>query len=157
MVRHGEQGFSILEVLIAAALVAGTVVTLVALVYRAEEQSLHTASTCVAATLAQAKLEELQTAPFSFTAAGIPVDAPELAPSQDDAHLVDAAGYVDAAGRFGEPVAMAASPAFVRRWSVSTIAGNVDTRRLAVCVTTLGTRSSAVRPACVWTIRTRQP
>ena len=157
MSLRSSQGFSILEALIAATLVAGTVVTMVHLVYRAGEQAVRTELAAIASTLAQAKLERLRAARFAFDPAGIPVDDPELALSPDNTHLADAPGYVEAAGRFGEPVDSAEFTRYLRRWSVATIGGNADTRLLTVCVTPLGTRASAVQPSCVWSIRTRQP
>lgn len=157
MPRVSDEGFSVLEVLIAATLVVVTIVTLVALVMRSAEQSVRTEQAATAALLAQAKLEELRMAPFAFDAAGGPIDGPAMAVSPADAHLNDVPGYVDSLGRYGEPMPTQSGPVFLRRWSVVTNGGVGDTRLLVSCVTPLGNRASATRPSCLWTIRTRQP
>jgi type II secretory pathway pseudopilin PulG len=152
-----DRGFSVLEVLIAATLVAGTIVTLVALLMRSAEQSVRTEQATTAALLAQAKLEELRTAQFAFDAAGGSLDGPAMVPSPADAHLKDVPGFVESLGRYGEAMPAQSGPVFLRRWSVVAKGGIADTRLLVACVTPLGTRASAARPSCLWTIRTRQP
>jgi type II secretory pathway pseudopilin PulG len=152
-----DRGFSLLEVLIAATLVASTIVTLIALLMRSAEQSQRTERATLAALLAQAKLEELRTAPFVFDVAGLPVTGPALSLSAANAHLVDVPGYLESLGRFGESPPAGAGPAYTRRWSVATVGGAPDTRLLVACVTQLGSRASAMRPTCSWAIRTRQP
>jgi type II secretory pathway pseudopilin PulG len=140
-----DRGFSLLEALIAAALVAGAIAVLMHLVMRATAQSLNTETATVAATLAQAKLEELRAARFAFDAAGARVQSASLASSSD------------ALGRFGEPDTVETAVAFARRWSVDELAGDEDTLVLTVCVDAVSHRLTVVNPECVWAIRTRQP
>ena len=152
-----EDGFSLVEALIAAALFAVAIVTLVALVSRSAEQSLRTELTTAALTLAQAKLEEFRSLPFQFDASGFRVDAPALEPSDADGHLSDTPSQLERLDRFGDAVSSESIPVYVRRWSVVAPEDDPDTRLVTVCVATTPPGGWAQRPACVWGIRTRQP
>ena len=157
MPHRSEAGFSILEALIAATVFAVAVVSLVQLVRHAAEQSLRTELATVSLTLAQSKLEALRAARFEFDASGLRIEDGSLAVSPADAHMRDAAPYVETLDRFGEALPPSARAAYLRRWSISSVDDDVDTRLLIVCVTPTGTRASAVRAGCVWGVRSRQP
>ena len=152
-----EDGFSVLEALIAAALFAVAIGVLLALVIRSAEQALRTELATAALTFAQAKLEEFRSQRFQFDASGLRLEAPALEPSAADAHLSDTPPLVESLDRFGDAGALAASVMFVRRWSVVVPDGDVDTRLITVCVVAVSPGGWALRPACVWGIRTRQP
>lgn len=145
------------EALIAAALFAVAVGTLVAFVSRSAEQSLRTELTTAALTLAQAKLEEFRSIPFRFDASGFRVDAPALEPSDAGGHLSDTPPLIERLDRFGDAVPPDAVPVYVRRWSVVAPDDDPDTRLVTVCVAATPPGGWAVSPTCVWGIRTRQP
>jgi type II secretory pathway pseudopilin PulG len=147
------RGFTLIEALIAAALLIGPVAILAQLLIGSIAQSVNAEQATAALTLAQAKLEALRAAPFDFDANGVRVDSPLLAASPPNALTVDTPPYVDALDRFGaETLAL---PAFVRRWAVTPRPGDPDTLELAVCVSATATR--LVYPQCVWSLRTRRP
>ena len=154
--RH-DAGFSILEALIASALLAGAITVLLHLITISAEQAARTELSATAGVLAQAKLEQLRAFPFAFDPAGVPLDVPALAPSPDDAHLTSTPPYVEQFDRFGAPVEGDTVPNYVRRWSISRYEDDPNTLLLTVCVEVSGRRGSGAVPACVWTIRTRQP
>ena len=157
MSRRSEQGFSLLEALIAAAVFAAAIVTLVQLVMRSAAQTVRTEMATVSLTLADAKLEQLRAAQFDFDAAGLPIDDPAIATTPPDAHDKDSPPYLDRLDRFGEVLAADAPPAYIRRWSITAIDGDPHTRMVTVCVSGAGSWATSFRPACVWTIRSRQP
>ena len=148
-------GFSLLEALIAAALLAGAIGSLAHLVTRSAEQSLRSEALTVALTLAQAKLEELRAYAFSFDAGGARIDSPMLAPSAADALAQDSPPHVEALDRFGQVVAGDAVPAYRRRWLIAPQPLDADTLFIASCVVP-GVSGSAPGDACVWGIRTRR-
>lgn len=148
-------GFSLLEVLVASALLAGAIGVVAALVTRAAEQSGRSQRVTIATTLAQAKLERLRAATFRFDGNGGRVDAAELAPSAADALRQDAPPHVEGLDRFGDHLPPGARPAYFRRWSITTAPDDPDTLVLAVCVVPATEARQA--DVCVWTIRTRQP
>jgi Tfp pilus assembly protein PilV len=148
-------GFSFLEALIAAALVAGAIATLAHLVMRAAEQTSRSEQATVAAVLAQAKLEELRAMAFRYEMNGNRVDDPALAPSAPNTLVDDSPPHVEALDRFGQAVEAGAVPAYVRRWSIATAPLDPDTLILAACVAP--TAAKGPSDACVWGIRVRRP
>jgi hypothetical protein len=157
MPHHSEAGFSILEALIAATVFAVAVVSLVQLVMHSAAQSLRTEMATVGVTLAQSKLEFLRATPFAFDASGVRTEDAVLALSPSDAHARDSPPYVEALDRVGALVPASTRGMYLRRWSITALDGDADTRLLIVCVTAQGTRASAAPAACVWSIRSRQP
>jgi type II secretory pathway pseudopilin PulG len=148
-------GFSLLEALIAATLLAGAIAGLAQLVTRAAEQAGRAARVTVATTLAQSKLEQLRAAAFQFDVNGARLDDVALALSAGDALRRDAPPHVEALGRFGEVLPQETTPTYVRRWSVATAPNDPDTVIVAVCV--LPATHARQADTCVWTTRTRQP
>lgn len=157
MGRPDERGFSILEALVAAALLAGALTVLLHVITLGAEQALRTELAIVASTLAQGKLEQLRASPFAFDESGGRIDGPDLAISSADAHLASIPPYVEHLDRFGAPAPADVFPAYVRRWSVTTHEGDPDTLLLVVCAEPRSHPGVRVIPACLWTIRTRQP
>jgi type II secretory pathway pseudopilin PulG len=151
-----SSGFSLLETLLATALLAGAIAILAQLVVRAVDQSLRAEQRATALTLAQAKLEQLRAVPFAFGEGGIRIDDPALALSPGDSLTADTPPYVDSLDRFGASIPPDAAPMFVRRWSIASRDDDPDTVVMTVCVS--GLRVDAGPGAsCVWTMRTRQP
>jgi type II secretory pathway pseudopilin PulG len=146
-------GFSIIEALVAAVLFAIAINVVAQLLMRAADQAVRTERRTVAATLAQARLEQLRAASFAFDGHGARLDAPGVAPTTPGSHLEDVPPYLEWLDRHGE-FTDAASGIYVRRWEI--VAPDADTRVLSVCVAPRRARSAA-ELACVWTIRVRQP
>jgi len=149
--RHSARscaGFSLVETLIAAVLVAATIVSLAHLVAIAAEQVVVGRRVVSANTIAQSKLEHLRHLPWTYAVDGTRVSSAELTLSPSGALTQDAVGYVDEVDDF------------VRRWAIARLeAGDDDTLVFQVCVFARAGRTLASsRPvACVATIRTRQP
>ena len=149
-------GFSLLEALMAAALLAGAIGSLAHLVTRSAEQSQRSERLTVAQTLAQAKLEQLRAALFAFDASGARIDSPALIPSAADALVEDSPPHVERLDRFGSVVPDATPPTYLRRWLIATQPLDSDTLIIASCVMAVA-RRSAGDDACVWGVRTRRP
>ena len=148
-------GFSLIEALIASALLAGAIATLAQLVMRSAAQTARAEHATVASVLAQAKLEELRALPFRFDANGVRIEDAALAPSAADSLAADSPPHVDALDRFGQPVAPGDPPAYVRRWSIAAAPLDPDTLVLAACVLPAGI--PRLTDTCVWGIRVRRP
>ena len=149
-----DSGFTLIETIVATAIVATALVALAHLFTLGAAQSLHNRYALSALTAAQGKLRQLQAATWSYSGA-----APELLASPVDALLDDVDGYVDYFDTNARIVASSAraNAAYVRRWSIQPLtAGDPDTLVLHVCVSprTSGNLASVV---CVASIRTRRP
>jgi hypothetical protein len=153
-----DPGFSLVEALIASLLIASAVVGLAHLVALAARQSLASRQAASALTIAQAKLEQLRRAAWTYDAAGLRVSSAMLLPSPPESLREDAGGYVDFADGFGRVVTPPVEIAhFARRWAIATLdESDVDTLLLQVCVFA-GPPFDGVPTACVAGIRTRQP
>ena len=156
MPRLSTAGFSLLETLIASALLAGAIAVLAHLVVRAVDQSLLAEQRAAALTLAQAKLEQLRAVPFQYGEGGVRIDDPALAASPGDSLTVDTPPYVESLDRFGAFVPAGTGPTFVRRWSIAIRDDDRDTLTVAVCVS-VARVDAGPGSSCVWTMRTRQP
>ena len=113
------RGFSILEVLVAATLLATALVALGHLLLLAGHARRVSRSQSVAVLLAVGKIEELSGDVLVF--AGAP---------ESGADRVDASGY-----RFDDPARMASAPTYVRRWSAVPLPTDSSMLLLAVAVT----------------------
>jgi type II secretory pathway pseudopilin PulG len=149
-------GFSLIEALMAAALLAGTITVLAQLVTRSVDQLWRSDRVVLATTLAQAKLEQLRAAAFAFDETGVRVDDALLAPSAADALVQDSPPHVEALGRFGELLPAGIEPVYIRRWSIAAAPLDADTLTLSACVRPAAGDAPLIE-ACVWTTRTRQP
>lgn len=152
-----SRGFSLIEALIAALLVAVAIGGFVQLLTVGSTQVFRTRQSAMSLTLAQAKLEELRGLPWRFDSGGRRVSAAALAPSPPATLLHDQAGYVELLDRFGASGAGDGQTHYRRRWAVAPIdAADPDTLVLQVCVFSHG-RPDEAAEACVWTLRTRKP
>jgi len=162
MLKSPDRGFTLIEVLVASALVVSVIGGLAQLAAKGVAQS-HAARTSGGAlALAQGKLEELRAAPWAYDAGGGPVSDPALAESPADTLLADRDGWCDAADEFGRQVATAdvRGAAYRRRWFIARFdAANPDTLVLKVCVQSVASALAASgRPdACVSSVLARKP
>jgi type II secretory pathway pseudopilin PulG len=136
----GEGGFSLIEALVAAGLLAVALVTLCELFVAAMRTSLDSRSTTFATVLAQQKVEELRALTWGFDPMGIPitdtttntaVDPAQpfggtgLSSSPASALQRNTPGFTDYVDRFGHTLGGGASPppntAYTRRWSIEPV------------------------------------
>ena len=97
-----QRGFSLVEVLVAMAILVGAIVTLAMVMARSASTNAWARRATYATLLASDKLEQLR---------ALPVDADELAPSAADTLATDCDGFFD------EPAA-----GYKRRWSIVPLA-----------------------------------
>ncbi len=152
-----EAGFSLVEVLVAAGLLATAVVALAQLFALSARANLAARRISDASILAARKLEELR-------AEG------ELSPSPPAALQENTAGYVDYVDAFGNTLADGGTPQgaaiYTRRWSIAPLpASSGEALVLQVLVTPLRDRSDATaagssgrlpEEARIVTVRTRK-
>ena len=149
-----------IEVLIAAALVASTLVGLAHLVALGAQRAQASRYSAGALAAAQSKLEELRGASWAYAPDGTRLSAGVLVPSPASLDE-DTVGYVDYLDAFGQSVPATggeAAPDYVRRWSITPFAaGDPDTLALRACVFRAwsGRLASPVAEVCVVTIRAR--
>jgi type II secretory pathway pseudopilin PulG len=162
-----ESGFSLVEVMIAAGLLATTLVSLAELFALSTRSNGAARATSEASVLAAQKMEELRALAWGFDAAGTPTAdltsdttvSPELSaggtgltPSPVTSLQEGTPGWVDYVDQFGDKIASADGPPqnamFVRRWSVQSLpADPADTLLLQVLVTRNRNRGAADRGA----------
>jgi hypothetical protein len=153
-----EDGFSVLESLIAAALVASALVALVRVATLGAYQAHATHHATAAILLAQAKLEQLRALPWTYDASGGPVSSPQLALSPPRTLVEDVSGWFEALNRFGAVRADGEAVHYRRRWRVTAVTGmDAHTLTLQVCVGARATGLEGMPEACVSAIRTRTP
>jgi len=112
-------GFSLIEVLVATAIVMGGVATLAQLFVVSGDATRVASGTSVAVLLAQQKMEDLRAAPGSF---GV---SPPGALAADTEGFVD---YLDAAGGLLAGAGAAPMPAgtlYIRRWSIHALTAGI--------------------------------
>jgi prepilin-type N-terminal cleavage/methylation domain-containing protein len=123
---HDSDGFSLLETIVALAILAGAVTGLVSLFTLSARATLLSRHASVATTLASAKLEELR------------ASAPLVA-SPPNTLAVNTAGYCDLLNEHGWRVGGCSTSAdrapYIRRWSIAPQAGAVPFTALRVVVT----------------------
>jgi len=157
MLLSTSRGFSLLEALIAALLVAIAVVGLSHLLTVGAAQAFRTRESAIALMLAQAKLEELRGLAWRFDLTGARVSSPQLETSPPLTLLQDHEQCFETLDRFAAPSGRDDAPHYRRRWAVAPLdSADPDTVAVQVCVFSTG-RPGAAAEACVWTIRTRQP
>jgi type II secretory pathway pseudopilin PulG len=157
MAPQCRNGFTLLEALIAAALLASAIITLSYVVIQASAQSVRSQRAVAAATLAQAKLEELRAAEFRFDPAGARVTSPRLASVSTDTLVDESSTHVELLDGFGATAPDGTVAVYRRRWSIAEAESDPDTLTIAVCVMAVDSRGPIGADACVWTHRTRQP
>jgi type II secretory pathway pseudopilin PulG len=151
---RAASGFSLVETLVAASLLATALVALAELMAVAVRTGATARDVTMATTLAQQKLEQLRGLAWGFDALGLPASdvttdtavSPErprggtgLSPSPAGALQRNTSGYVDyldAAGRsLGGGDVPPTGTMYARRWSIAPLAASPDTLVLQVLVT----------------------
>ena len=122
----GERGFSLIETLVAIALLAGAMTTLVRLVSIAESANADARRATIVATLAVSKMEELR---------GPTADRSVDSGRSLDADVDQYCDFFDADGYpLGSGAVRPAGTAFVRRWAIGGLGADPETRVLQVAV-----------------------
>jgi len=161
--RRVDRGFSLIEVLVASALMVVALAGLAQLAVASVLAGDGSRAVTLAAVLASQKIEQLRALAWTVDAAGAPVSdtatdtsrSPErpaggtgLAPSPPDALVEDTSGYcdyLDGAGRsLGGGSRPPAGTVFVRRWSIQPLAGR-DGVVMTVSVTRAGAPPARAR------------
>ena len=136
-------GFSLLEVLVATALLASALVSLAQLFAMSTKSNIGSRNTTYAAVLAQQKLEELRSLAWGFDQVGLPISdittdttkTPEdpvggtgLSPSPQSSLGENTSGWVDYVDSFGNKLGTGSAPPqngiYTRRWMVSPLPTN---------------------------------
>lgn len=157
LAHRSSRGFTLVEALVAALLVATALVGAVHLVSVGAAQSLSARRATTARVLAQSKLEHLRALAWRYDPDGAPLSSGDLSVSPARALKEDSAGFFDRLDRFGTSVAADALSHYRRRWAITLLGGDPDTLLLRVCVFDASAGPSGHPDACVWTIRTRRP
>lgn len=143
-------GFTLVETIVAAALVASAVVVLAQLVALGAEQSASNRHALRAMIAAQSKLEELRALAWTFAPDGTPLSDAGLSPSPPGSLFESTTGYTEYLDDAG----------LLRRWGIQPLVpADSDTLILQVCVYRAASAASAHRQpeACVSAVRTRKP
>lgn len=138
----GESGFSLIETMIAALLLATALVGTAQLLTVATRGNVAAQRSTFATALAHEKMEQLRGLAWGFDAVGLPISdyatdltvdpagagGRGLSPSPADALASNAPGYVDFLDRTGASLGGGAAPpvntAYVRRWSIEPLPTN---------------------------------
>lgn len=177
-VRTGESGFSLIETLVASALLAGALMALAHLFALSTESNFGARTTTYATVLAEQKLEELKALTYAFDVGGVGLTdtatdtsrSPEaasggtgLSPSPGIALGSNTPGYVDHVNGFGNKLGGGAQPpagaSYTRRWSIRPLpADTANTIVIQVLVTRSGRTAASPAPGDVLlaTIRSRK-
>lgn len=140
---RGDAGFSLVEVMVATAILAGALVTLAQLFAISTSSNFGAKQTTYAGILAQQKIEALRSLTYGFDSQGLPVTdnttdttvSPEtgaggtgLTPSPPTALQENTPGYVDYVDAYGNKLGGGATPPaaamFTRRWSIEPLPTN---------------------------------
>ena len=157
---RANYGFTLVETVVAAALVATAVVVLAHLVALGAEQGAGNRHALAAMIAAQSKLEELRSLSWTYALDGTPLSDAGLSPSPLRSLFEDAPGYaefLDDAGAIVPEGDADSWPVLVRRWAIlPLVPADTDTVVLQVCVFRAG-RAREHPEACVSAVRTRKP
>jgi prepilin-type N-terminal cleavage/methylation domain-containing protein len=133
-----ERGFSLVEVIVATALLTTALVTVAQLFAMGTASNTAARNTTFATVLAEQKIEQLRALAWGFDSMGLPVSdistntgvTPEtpdggtgLSPSPSTALQENTPGYVDYVDQWGNIVS-ADKAAYIRRWSIEPLPTN---------------------------------
>jgi type II secretory pathway pseudopilin PulG len=133
--RRRQNGFSLLEVVVATGIMAGALVTLGQLLALSVSNNRAAHALTYTAVLAEQKMEQLRSLAWGFTGLGLPItdtetDGTGLTPSPPDALTSNVDGWVDYIDRFGNALGGGPNPpaktVYIRRWSIERLADNPD-------------------------------
>ena len=149
------RGFSLLETVIVVSVLVTALAGVAQLLVLSAQWSRTAAGATGALLLAQQKLEELRTAPFTYDASGSSLTASVLSVSPPESLAEDVQPFFDWLDASGQATEDATQVALKRRWRVSVYRnGPPDAITIEVCVFRPHQEQSE---ACLSTIRTRQP
>ena len=173
------RGFSLIEVMVATAILVVGVVSVAQLLTVGMRSNLTSRAATETMILAQQKIEELRALTWGFDALGNPVSdtssdtavSPEqpaggtgLGLSPAGALIGNVAGYVDyidrAGAKLGGGTSVPAGTIYTRRWSVAASAGAPEALVIQVLVTRTPNRGATNRlpeEARLVTVKTRKP
>jgi prepilin-type N-terminal cleavage/methylation domain-containing protein len=151
-------GFSLLEVLFATAILTVAVMSLAQVVAIAARANASARTAALATMLGAQKMEQLRALAWTFRADGDPVSDTTtggvgLSASPPDALDRDVEGYSDWLDASGRTVLRATAATFVRRWSIAPLPSRPDTLVLQVIVAVVGRQGAA---AALVTVKTRK-
>jgi type II secretory pathway pseudopilin PulG len=156
-------GFSLVETLVATALLATAIVTLAQLFALSTRTNVSSHNTTYAAVLAEQKMEELRALAWGFDTQGLPISdttsdttvtpmtasgGTGLQPSSATALQENTSGYVDYVDAFGNKKGTGTNPPqdaiYTRRWSITPLPTNPNnTLVIQVLVTRNNNRGTA--------------
>ena len=159
-----EQGFSLIEAMVAAGLLAASFVALVQLFAIAVRSNVEARSVTYATVLAQQKLEQLQALTWGYNAQGLPVSDtttdtavnPErpaggtgLSRSPSTSLRENTPGFVDYIDQFGRSLGGGADApggaVYVRRWAIQPLPADPENALSMEVLVTRATASTAAR------------
>lgn len=159
--RHltSDSGATLVEALVAAALLVTVATGTAALILHARQAGRRTEQSMAATSLALARLEALAAVPWEYDfGGGAPEpDALSVAPPDAlDRNLPGRSDITDAAGR---PVGSAGAETahFAVRWAAWNVSANAQARALEVCVFPWPASLGALPIVCLASARVRQP
>jgi prepilin-type N-terminal cleavage/methylation domain-containing protein len=161
--RSSESGFSLVEVMVATAILATAVVALAELFGISTKTNASAKNAGMTMILAEQKIEQLRSLAFGFDVSGLPVNdittdtavyppaatgGKGLSPSTTNTIQAGTDGYVDYLDAYGRSLGGGTTPptntAFIRRWSVEPLPTNPNnTLILQVLVTRRTDRGTA--------------
>lgn len=149
------RGFSLLETVVATSVLVTALAGVAQLLVLSARWARTAAGANGALLLAQQKLEELRTAPFTYDESGNALTAPVVSVSPSASLADDVPPFVDWFDASGHATDAAGRAVLTRRWRVSLYrSGPPDAITIEVCVY----RAHQAEPeSCLSTIRTRQP
>ncbi|MGE5245940.1 MAG: type IV pilus modification PilV family protein [Betaproteobacteria bacterium] len=125
--RRSNDGFSLVEVLVAVSILAVALTSLAQLFVLATGANANARVTTEAAVAARQKMEQLRALAWSVDPLGLPVTEPGLQPSPAGALSKDVPGYCDYLDGRGRSLGTGGSPppgtVVVRRWSIEPLPG----------------------------------
>lgn len=154
------RGFTLIETLIATALIVTAVAGLAHLFTLSVRFTRDAGRFGVALVAAQDKLESLRALAFGYDEGGAALTDPGLRPSPGGTLSADVERYVDWLDASGAALSSAHGSAFVRRWRITAITiDEPEAVAIDVCVFRLPATGAlpAQAEACLATIRVRQP
>jgi type II secretory pathway pseudopilin PulG len=120
--RAEESGFSLIETIVATALLATSIAALGQLFAIAIVNTSGARDTTFATVLAADKMEQLRSLTYAASPASVPVSAAGLAPSPSGALHVNTSGWVDYLDEHGTTIGsdgdVPPGTVYVRRWSI---------------------------------------
>jgi hypothetical protein len=155
--RRHEHGMSLVEVIFATGLLAGTLVTLAQMLALSVSNNRAANTLTYTSILAEEKMEQLRGLTWGYDSVGQPVSDAGLLQSPPETMTSNASGWVDYVDQFGDVLGGGATPlpktVYIRRWAVEPLQGvGENTIVLHVLVTTRTNRGSADRPGSTETL-----